>query len=287
MSAPTLDFSLAGAARMSGLSPHSIEAILEARLLSPRRDSAGQPRFSFAEIRFLRGAVDAFGQEITPAVLRRRARHLPAGAGGEGVQLASGRRGRSVALEGDQAWEPETGQCCFRFPKGEADNVWALPGAVGSLRIPPPEPAAEDWFVVGCRLEGEDGDEAREAYRHALELAPQHLEARINTLRLHLEAGRVEVAVAHAEVLGTLHPDAPHAALWAGRAFAAASRLDDAIAAWQRAIQGAPLMGDAYRALWDLFEREGRGSEADALRATWRQVEAGRTDAGSAERDAD
>ena len=56
---------------------------------------------------------------------------------------------------------------------------------------------ADDWYRLGCDLEPCDVDQALDAYRRALALAPDHADVHMNLGRLLHEAGRLEEAEAH------------------------------------------------------------------------------------------
>src|SRR5438034_497665 len=105
---------------------------------------------------------------------------------------------------------------------------------------------AEQWFALGLELEVSEADEARDAYRRALELDPHHADAHVNLGRLLVEADRAEEAETHFRAAVADHP--AHATAWfnLGIALEDRRRLNDAVKAYEQAIVADRRLADAY-----------------------------------------
>jgi tetratricopeptide (TPR) repeat protein len=164
------------------------------------------------------------------------------------------------------AWSPDSGQLVLDFSVGALAQK-AAPFArrqAAAARRAGEELDAEAWFDLGLELEVASPEEARDAYRRALELDPLHLDARINLGRLLQEAGRLEEAASHYRAILEDHPD--HATAWFNLAVALEDmgRARDAVKAYQEAIRADRKMADAYYNLARLFVQAGK--KAAALR---------------------
>ncbi|HWO89965.1 MAG TPA: tetratricopeptide repeat protein, partial [Gemmatimonadales bacterium] len=123
---------------------------------------------------------------------------------------------------------------------------------------------AEQWFELGLELEAAAPEEARDAYRRALELEPLHLDARLNLGRLLQVGGRAEEAAAHYRAILEDHP--AHATAWfnLGVALEDLGRTREAIKAYQEAIAADRKLADAWYNLARLAVASGK--RASALR---------------------
>src|SRR5882724_2400831 len=123
---------------------------------------------------------------------------------------------------------------------------------------------AEQWFALGLELEVSEADEARDAYRRALELDPHHADAHVNLGRLLVEADRAEEAETHFRAAVADHPG--HATAWfnLGIALEDRRRPNDAVKAYEQAIVADRRLADAYLNLARLYEQAGK--KAAALR---------------------
>src|SRR5205823_5987843 len=108
-------------------------------------------------------------------------------------------------------------------------------------------------------------DEARGAYRRALELDPDHADAHVNLGRLLVEAGRAEEAETHFRAAVADHPG--HATAWfnLGIALEARRRLNDAVKAYEQAIVADRRLADAYFNLARLYEQAGKRADRKSV----------------------
>jgi len=243
-----------------GLSIAQVRAYVRAGFLRPARGERGALRFSFQDLLILRTAQGLVAAKIPERRVKRALRNLreqlPAGRSLTGVHV-SAEGERIVVHDGSSHWQPESGQALFDFDVGEiADRVLPLrtpdaPASAGRAF------SAEDWYAWGCELEEVTPDQAREAYRRALELEPNHASALVNLGRLLHAAGAPGVAEAHYRRALVARPDYATAAYNLGVVLEDQGRLDEAIQAYERTVAIDPRWADAHYNLALLHERSG------------------------------
>ncbi|HME71566.1 MAG TPA: tetratricopeptide repeat protein, partial [Myxococcota bacterium] len=148
--------------------------------------------------------------------------------------------------------------------------------AAATARRADPEPDADEWYELGCELEISSPDEARDAYRRAIELAPRHAEAHLNLGRLLHEAGHAAAAEAHYRLALDAKPHDGTAAFNLGVAFEDLGRDADAVAAYERALGSDPACADAHYNLGCLLEKMGRHTAALRHLKSYRRLTEGR-----------
>jgi tetratricopeptide (TPR) repeat protein len=166
-----------------------------------------------------------------------------------------------LIIDDDRArWSPDSGQTLLDFELPDMTEPIHLIGE-------PPEAAsrdAEEWFDLGCSLEGSSPRMARELYRRALEVEPGHVDARINFGRLQHEDGQLDEARRQYERALESAPGHPTAAYNLGVVLEDLGEVDGAIQAYQLAIASDTEMADAYYNLARLYDQA--GDRASALR---------------------
>ncbi len=149
-----------------------------------------------------------------------------------------------------------------RFPKEER---WTLARAIAQELRTWPEPRDVHPLSVDGRLSAT----IRARYEEAAALASVRDEALIRLGYFELRSGRVDAALKRLADAGT--PDDPYLRYWLhlfqGRAYERSNRLDDAIAAYQRAFDDAPFAQSATSALSGALLMAGRQAEAARLAA--------------------
>lgn len=267
----TAGYTLADVAKLLGLSVGQIRSYVRAGFVSPRRGSRGEARLTFQDVVLLRTAKSLLAARIPPRRLRlalgRLKERLPRGRSLAGLHIATS-GGEVVVREGGAVWNPASGQSLFDFDSGFevselARKVAPLARrAVREGRSRPGHLRAEDWYELGCDLESNDGEEARDAYRRALELDPGHAETHINLGRLLHGAGELAAAESHYRVALAAQPDATTAAFNLGVALQDLARLDEAIEVYHRVLRADPGWADAHYNLAGLYERTGEVKSA-------------------------
>jgi tetratricopeptide (TPR) repeat protein len=254
-------------ARLLGLSPAQIRSYTRAGFLSPARGARGDLRFSFQDLVLLKAAKGLMAARVPAAKirgsLRRLKQQLPRGRALSEVRItAEGHR--VVARDGAVAWNPESGQLVLDFDVATLAQR-AAPLArrqAAAARRAEQDLDAEEWFELGVELEVSDPDEARDAYRRALELDPHHAEAHVNLGRLLVESERAEEAETHFRAVLADHPN--HATAWfnLGIALEDRRRTNDAVKAYEQAIAADRRLADAYFNLARLYEQAGKRAAA-------------------------
>jgi tetratricopeptide (TPR) repeat protein len=254
------------AARLLGLTEAQVRACVKAGTIEPRRDARGAYRFSFQDLVVLRAAktlLEHFpARRVRKALAQLRAQ-LPRGRALAGVRISA--RGDDIIVhDGREAWEPESGQVLLDLDIGALVSEAApiAQRAADAAQRNAPDYDSEDWFELACDMETFDTAQARDAYRRALELDPEHFDARVNLGRLLHEAGEVAAAEANYRVALRLRPGDATAAFNLGVALEDLRRPEEALGAYERAIAADPDCADAHYNLAHLYERLGKPRNA-------------------------
>jgi len=256
-------------AKLLELSVGQVRSYARAGLLDAGRGPRGEYRFSFQDLVLLRAAKGLLASRIPPRRVRRALdrlkQQLPTGRPLSGVQIVA-RGDRVLVRNGDAVWNAESGQGQFDFDVAELARK-ARPHARQAARRALEEAAgfdAKQWQELGAELEAVAGDEARDAYRRALELDPYLVQARVNLGRLLHEAGRLDAAREHYRLALSVAPHDVTALFNLGVALEDLGLEDAAVTAYRDAIQSDPRCADAHFNLARLLER--RGDSRSALR---------------------
>jgi tetratricopeptide (TPR) repeat protein len=265
--APFGGYSTRDVATMLGLSEGQVRSFVRAGFLSPPRGPRGEMRFSFQDLvvlRTARGLVEA--QVPTRRVRQALARlkdQLPSGRPLTAVRiLADGNR--VVARDGDELWNPESGQVLLDFEVADLAREAApfARRAAEAAREREEELGAEDWYALGWELEATSPEDAIDAYRRALALDPEHADALVNLGRLLHEEGDLAGAEACYRRALAAQPEDPTAAYDLGVALEDAGRFVEAAVAYERAVAADPDFADAHFNLAAIYERLDRRAEA-------------------------
>ncbi len=270
MTAPPLPgYRIEDVARLLGLSAGQIRSWTRAGFLTPARGPRGELQFSFQDLVLLRAAKGLLAARIPGArvrrALRRLKQELPRGRGLSELRITA--EGDTIVVrDGAVAWAPESGQMVLDFSTAPMARR-AAPLArrqAAAAREHADDLDAEQWFALGLELEVSSPEEARDAYRRALELDPLQLDTRINLGRLLQEAGRNEEAASHYRAVLEDHP--AHATAWFNLAVALEDlgRAKEAVKAYEEAIAADRTMADAWYNLARLHVAAGK--KAAALR---------------------
>ncbi|HEY3215245.1 MAG TPA: tetratricopeptide repeat protein [Candidatus Eisenbacteria bacterium] len=261
-------YALRDVATLLGLTAAQIRGYVRDGCVSPRRGPHGEHRFSFQDVVLLRTGKElmaALPARTVHRALRRLKDQLPRGRPLTALRLTA--EGDTVVVrDGASAWNPESGQALLDFEVSQlATQVAPLARrAAEAARNAEGDLDAEDWYLLGCDLEPCDAEQARDAYRRALELAPDHVDARVNLGRLAHQAGDPVAAEASYRRALDLRPGDVTATFNLGVALEDLGRRGEALAAYQQAIASDPDFPDAHYNLARLYEQLGR--DQDALR---------------------
>jgi tetratricopeptide (TPR) repeat protein len=262
-------------ARMLGLSVHEVRRFARAGFVDARRGPRNALRFSFQDLVLLRAAAGLVHARVPAARVRRALRRLR-------LQLPAGRSLASVrvAAEGDDVvvqdagarWAPESGQILLRFEVSELARRVAPLVRAAARRRPPGKLDAESWFQWGRDLEDAAPAEAREAYRRALDLEPDHPGAHLSLGRLLHEEGDPRAAEYHYRRALADPEHRAAASFGLGVVLEDEGLLDEALLAYARALEADGTLASAHHKLARLLERLGRRHEARRHLATYRRL---------------
>jgi len=277
-------YSSSEVARLLGLSVGRVRSLVRGGFITPERDGK-ELVFSFQDLVLLRTAKALMDAEIAPArvkrVLRKLKDGLPDGRPLTGVAISA--EGNKIVVRDEHTrWDPEDGQALFDFEVSELSRKVApiVERAARQAKVDAAEKSAEDWFELGCNAEVSSPDEARDAYRRAIELDPRHADAHVNLGRLLHEAGELDAAEAHYRLALDVEPADGIAWFNLGLVCEARGHLDEAVTAYQRSIEqygpGDPLAADAHYQVARVYERLGQQTSAVRHLKIYRKLTQGR-----------
>jgi tetratricopeptide (TPR) repeat protein len=254
-------------ARLLGLSEAQVRSQARVGYLAPDRGPRNAYRFSFQDLVLLRAAQALRAGRIAPRRIRRAlralTRQLPSGRSLSGMRISS-EGDRVVVRDGNDAWNPESGQLLLDFHVAELAER-AAPVArrlARRARTSGETLTAEQWFDLGTDLETAAPEDARDAYARALTLDPRHASARVNLGRWLQEDGHPAEAVAQYRAALAAQPRHPTAAFNLGTALEELGRRAEAIQAYRRALEADRDFADAHFNLARLYEQTGKRAAA-------------------------
>ena len=210
-----------------------------------------------------RAAVD----QGVPAVRVRRAlaalaQQLPMGRSLSGLRIYAD--GREVAVrDAGAAWQPETGQTVLDFGIDElVRSVERLEREPAPGSEPPDALRARLAFERALRLEDDDPKAAAAAYRRALQLDAELVDAYVNLGRILHEQGEVREAAQFYDRALEHCPDDPVIHFNLALALEDTRGVEPAIRHYEQALDLDPTFADAHFNLAGLCEQVGRGAFA-------------------------
>lgn len=251
-------------ARILDISPVRVQGFVRAGIVQPQRGDGNQYRFTFRDLLVMRTALELERSDLSRrrvnAALRTLIDRLPGDRPLCSLRILPD-DGDVIIADGGTRWELFSGQNVFDFDRS---SDLADPVPLDGVGFAPGGRDADDWFELACSLEANSPRMARELYRRALELAPDHVDARINLGRLHHEEGQLAEARRAYERALEAAPAHPTATYNLGVVLEDLGQLDDAIQAYQKAIAIDSEMADAYYNLARLYDQA--GDRATAIR---------------------
>jgi len=249
-------------AGLIGLSVGQVRSYVRDGVVTPRSGPKGEARFALPDVVLLRTAK-GLADHIPPAKLRKALKRLkeqlPPGRPLSAVRIVV--QGDDVIVrDGDTAWKLVTGQRVLDFEVSElASKVAPLVRKTArQAHQVPDDLKADDWFELGYELELNEPEQARDAYRRALELNPDHVPARVNLGRLLHERKQVKLAEVHYRIALTGEPENTTALFNLGVALEDLGRLDEAAQTYEATVRAEPKHADAHYNLARLYERLGK-----------------------------
>jgi DNA-binding transcriptional MerR regulator len=235
---------------MLGISRTVVERLIEAGFVSPARGRRGERRFDFQDIVMLRTAHSLRTAGVSPRKIVRALEHLrkrwARGGSLTGLRLAAVGNSITVRDERNGRWDAESGQLLIEFePKPGCGTVASLEPRTGP-RQQKEEPNAIDLFREGEDLEAEQSAAAEEAYRRALEVAPDYTDASLNLGCLLCDSERYEDAIAVFRHALAFRSDEPVLHFNLGVALEDMGRVHDALRSYEACMSLAPDFADAH-----------------------------------------
>ncbi len=262
-------------ARLLGLPVAEVRRFAREGFVAPRRGPRNALRFSFQDLVLLRAAAGLLKARVSAARVRRALRRLRTQLP-EGRPLAtvrvSAEGDRVVVHDGRAAWQPESGQLVLDFEVAHLARKVA-PLARAAARTPTANRLdAGAWYAWGCDLEATSPRDARDAYRRALALDPDHGGANLNYGRLLHEDGDAAGAEIHYRRAVAAPGHAAVAWFNLGVSLEDQRRHDEALLAYARALREDPGHAEAHFNASRILRRLGRRAEAIRHLAAYRRL---------------
>ena len=252
---PEAPFSLKRVQEMLGLSRTTVTRLIAAGFIAPERGPRNALRFSFQDLILLRTAFTLQQARVPPRnLLRSLARlktDLPQRLPLTGLRITA--VGADVAVRDRSGqWQAESGQLLMDF------DVSTLAGSVSVFpkTAPRASRASTEWFQRGEALEAADRA-AEAAYRQAIAANPDRAAAYLNLGAMFCEASRCDEAVELYERAVDKVGHDPLIHFNHAIALEDLHRFDDAVAAYRRVLAIDGTFADAHYNLGLLLERQG------------------------------
>lgn len=250
-----------------GLQADHVRSFARAGLLTATRDARGWYRYSFQDVVLLRTAKGLRDAYVPPRKIWTSLRKLKDALSG-GRPLSTVRvlvQDTNVLVhDRESLWHPESGQLQLDFSVFDVTKEIApLVRRAVAAASKREDVNGDDWFRIGCDLElVHEIEQAKNSYRRAISVKPDHADAHVNLGRLLQNEGRIKEAERHYTAALQLVPDHVNALFSLARAFEERKRFDDAIATYKKALRIDPDFADAHYHLARLHERAGRRQSA-------------------------
>jgi tetratricopeptide (TPR) repeat protein len=242
--------------RMMGVTRRELDYWTRLRLVLPKA-RLGERFFNFSDLVALETIKRLAARKVPARRIRRAVTILQSELGSRPAPLSQLRvstNGKQVVVYPPHTtarpFEPLTGQFVLDFETSEvASKVHAMASR-----------SAEEWFEFGmmCDSNTESLAQAGEAYRKAVEAAPEWVEARINLGTTMYQLGRMEEAREQFVSAIKLEPLNALAEFNLGCVLEQLGRTEDAIAHLAHAVELTPSLADGHLNLALAYEKKGQ-----------------------------
>jgi tetratricopeptide (TPR) repeat protein len=246
--------------RMMGVTRRELDYWTRLRLVLPRA-RWGERFFNFSDLVALETIKRLAARKVPARRIRRAMTILQSELGPQQTPLSELRistNGKQVVVyppsQTARPFEPLTGQFVLNFETSElAQKVRAMASR-----------SAEEWFELGmmCDANVESIDQAAEAYRKAVDAAPDWVEARINLGTSMYQLGRMDEALEHFSRAVRLEPENALAEFNLGCVLEQLGKTAEAILHLARAVELTPALADAHLNLALAYEKCGQAQNA-------------------------
>ena len=257
-------YSLNRVREMLGVSRTVLTGLIDAGFVSPRRGTRNEYCFTFRDLMLVRTAYSLQLAKIPPKKILRSLLKLKTSLPDElpltGMRITA--VGADVVVHDRQGnWAAESGQFLMDFEVARVEGVVTFLQPRSAETI---EESPGAWLARGEALETTDKSQAEAAYRNALALAPDYVDAYLNLGALLCDMNRCDEAV---QLYQTALSRCPTSALLLFNhaiALEDQGQLHQAAASYERCLQVDPTLADAHFNLGRLQEQ--LGDERGALR---------------------
>ncbi len=242
--------------RMMGVTRRELEYWTRLRLVLPR-SRWGERFFNFSDLVALETIKRLAARKVPAGRIRRAVTVLQTELGTSQTPLSELRistNGKQVVVyppvETARPFEPLTGQFVLNFETSElAKKIHAMASR-----------SAEEWFEYGmmCDSNTESLEQAAQAYRKAVDAAPEWVEARINLGTAMYQLGRMEEAREHFSMAVEIEPENSLAEFNLGCVLEQLGSTLEAIEHLSRAVELVPSLADAHLNLALAYEKTGQ-----------------------------
>lgn len=238
-----------------GVTRRELDYWTRLRLVLPR-SRWGERFFNFSDLVALETIKRLAARKVPARRIRRAVTILQTELGSTQTPLSMLRistNGKQVVVYPPMAtarpFEPLTGQFVLNFETSElAQKIHAMASR-----------SAEEWFEFGmmCDADTESLDQAAQAYRKAVDAAPEWVEARINLGTAMYQLGHMEEAHEHFLLAVKLEPENALAEFNLGCVLEQLGKTAEAILHLCRAVELVPSLADAHLNLALAYEKNG------------------------------
>jgi tetratricopeptide (TPR) repeat protein len=246
--------------RMMGVTRRELDYWTRLRLVLPRA-RWGERFFNFSDLVALETIKRLAARKVPARRIRRAVTILQTELGTTHTPLSMLRistNGKQVVVYPPVAttspFEPLTGQFVLNFETAElAKKIHAMASR-----------SAEEWFEFGmmCDSNTESLEQAAQAYRKAVDAAPEWVEARINLGTAMYQLGRMEEASEHFSIAVGFEPENALAEFNLGCVLEQLGKTAEAIVHLSRAVELLPSLADAHLNLALAYEKNGQAHNA-------------------------
>jgi tetratricopeptide (TPR) repeat protein len=246
--------------RMMGVTRRELDYWTRLRLVLPRA-RWGERFFNFSDLVALETIKRLAARKVPARRIRRAVTILQTELGTTNSPLSTLRistNGKQVVVYPPVAttrpFEPLTGQFVLNFETSElATKIHAMASR-----------SAEEWFEFGmmCDSNTESLEQAAQAYRKAVDAAPEWVEARINLGTAMYQLGQMEEAREHFSTAVQFEPENALAEFNLGCVLEHLGKTAEAIVHLSRAVELHPSLADAHLNLALAYEKNGEAHHA-------------------------
>jgi tetratricopeptide (TPR) repeat protein len=265
-------YTLRGIQSMLGISRAVVSSLMASGFVSPSRGSRNEYRFTFQDVVLLRTAYSLQEANIPARKILRSLRQLKATLPSElpltGLRITA--VGNEIAVkEGNAQWQVESGQLLMDFEVQPADGTVRVLTKAPELEADAPS----DWLERGARLEAEDRVQAEAAYRQAIRMAPDYVDAYLNLGVMMCDAGRCTEAIGLYRQALRRCPGESLLHFNLAIALEDMERTEEALTSYEQCIALAPKFADAHYNAARLHEQLGHPTKAIRHYSEYRRLQ--------------